>query len=107
MDGQQFDQFTKQMVVRSTRRRAIAALAGGGLGAALGLAGRDVAARRCKKRLKPCTRGTQCCGKKVRCATSHGAGDDTCCGAKGARCTSDLTCCIPLLCNANNKCAER
>ncbi len=107
MDDQRFDRFTKQLIARSSRRRAVTTLAGGMLGAALGLRGvDDAAARRCRKRLQPCTRRSQCCGQNVRCATSHGAGDNTCCGARGATCTSDLTCCAPLLCNADNRCAE-
>ena len=107
MDAQRFDRFTRQLVARSSRRRALTALASGVLGTALGLGGLDdAAARTCRKRLQACTRRSQCCGRDVRCATSHGAGDNTCCGGPGATCRSDLTCCIPLLCNADGRCVE-
>lgn len=54
--------------------------------------------KRCRKRLADCTKSSQCCGRKTRCATSHGNGSNTCCGGEGATCGSDLTCCMPLMC---------
>ena len=71
---------------------------GGALGAGFGLPALTGAAARCKRRLAPCTRHGQCCGRKARCATSHLNGSNTCCGGEGAPCTMDGTCCIQYLC---------
>jgi len=100
MDGTTFDRLARTMAGGLRPRRAVLkSLAGGALAAPLALAADEAAAGRCRKRLKTCTRAGQCCGRKVRCATSHGAGSDTCCGGQGATCSSDLTCCVPLFCN--------
>jgi hypothetical protein len=82
--------------ILSSRRSLTAGIAG----VLLSLTPGSTGAKRCRRRLKPCTKKTQCCGyrKGVRCATSHGAGSKTCCGSTGATCTSDLTCCISHLC---------
>ncbi len=111
MDGQRFDRFTKQLVARSSRRRALSALAGGVLGTALGLGGLDdTAAATCKRSQERCRRRSQCCrSKKIRCGFSHGGGSAvrTCCGEAGAPCPGNaLGCCIPLVCGPDNTCVE-
>lgn len=97
MDERTFDGLAQRLATSVSRRRTAQLLAGG---LTAGLLGRPVigSAKRCTKRTQSCTTKAQCCGKKARCATSHGGGSDTCCGARGARCSSDLTCCIKYLC---------
>lgn len=80
-----------------TRRRVVAALA---LGLPAIAPATVEGAKRCKRRLAPCTKKSRCCGKRSVCGTSHGEGSNTCCGGKGATCGSDLTCCIAFLCEA-------
>lgn len=111
MDGQRFDRMAQRLVAGSSRRRALAALAGGVLGTALGLRGPDdTAAKPCRKPQQGCKKRSQCCGRgKFTCGHSHGGGSvaRTCCGQRGAPCPGNaLGCCIPLVCNANNRCAE-
>jgi hypothetical protein len=110
MDGQRFDRFTKRLVARSSRRRAMTA-AVGVLGAALGLGDLGAAAAAtCKRPQERCRRRSQCCrSKKFRCGFSHGGGSAvrTCCGGLGAPCPGNaLGCCIPLVCGPNNRCVE-
>ncbi|MDQ3696349.1 MAG: hypothetical protein M3464_22435 [Chloroflexota bacterium] len=109
MDGQQFDRYTRQLAAPSSRRQAMTSLTGGLFGAVLALGGHEAAAKRCKQPQERCKKRSQCCHKKkFRCGFSHGAGKGTCCGMVGAPCPGNaLGCCVPLLCNANNKCAER
>lgn len=108
MDGPRFDRFTKRLVARSSRRRALAALAGGVLGTALGLRPLDViAAETCKRPQQRCRKRSQCCrSTQFKCGFSHGAGRGTCCGEAGAPCDGTaLGCCVPLLCGPDNRCA--
>jgi len=96
MEHRAFDGAVRRFAAAATRRRVaglVAVALTGGLGRA-----EAGAAKRCKRRLAACTRKTRCCGRKSVCATSHGAGSNTCCGGKGARCASDLTCCTGYLC---------
>lgn len=101
MDDRTFDGAVRRWAAALTRRRAGALLTAGLASAVLGRS--PVAAARCRKRLADCTAKAQCCGKKTLCSTSHGAGSKTCCGGKGATCTSDLTCCIKFMCE-NGRC---
>jgi len=97
MDDRVFDGALRRWATAVSRRGLVA---GGLAGLAAGLLGRAPtgAAKRCKRRLAACTRKRDCCGRGVRCATSHGAGSNTCCGGLGARCTSTFGCCTPYLC---------
>jgi hypothetical protein len=110
MDGQGFDRFTKRLVLRSSRRRALAAISAVALAPLAARHAPEAAAtKRCKKPQETCTRSAQCCGKKSTCGHSHGGGSVklTCCGKVGAKCPGNaLGCCIPLVCGANNRCVE-
>ena len=103
MRADYFDQLTRGWPRIATRRTATMVLAGATFGAVFGIGGRS-ATGHCKQRLADCTAKSQCCGKRSKCATSHGAGSNTCCGGQGATCTSDLTCCIEFMCE-NGRCA--
>jgi hypothetical protein len=80
----------------SRRRLGLVAAGLATAGAPVAAAGRR---KRCsRQRLDDCTADKQCCGRNTRCATSHSEGSNTCCGGQGATCSSDLTCCVPLMC---------
>lgn len=96
MDLGSIDGAVRRLASAVSRRRLGLAAVGLALGApAATTAGKK---KRCVKRLDTCAKASQCCGKKSRCATSHGTGSNTCCGGQGATCSSDLTCCVPLMC---------
>ncbi len=97
MKSRRFESAVRWLAAAMSRRRAGVIVAAGLMGDGLGRT-EPAGAKRCKRRLAPCTDKTQCCGKKVLCGTSHGAGNDTCCGGRGASCSSDLTCCQRFLC---------
>jgi hypothetical protein len=107
MDAQRFDRLTRRFIARSSRRRALVALAAGALGAALGPGGpSEATARTCKRPQQRCRTRSQCCRSSLfKCGFSHGAGRGTCCGEAGAPCDGTaLGCCVPLLCGPDNRC---
>lgn len=71
MDGTRFDTVTRGFAAGTTRRRALAAIAGGAAAAFAGLAGsaEDVSARRCRRRGETCRQSNRCCGypDRIRC----------------------------------------
>ncbi|HEU5434314.1 MAG TPA: hypothetical protein VFU81_21760 [Thermomicrobiales bacterium] len=89
MDGSRFDRIARLAGSRASRRGALAALAGAGLGGALGFGGPDEAAA------KPCRRGKQCglCGrcKNGRCKARK---DGALCAVDGGECQGK-TCVCP------------
>jgi hypothetical protein len=90
MDDQQFDAFTRMIVLDgSSRRAALRSLTGGALGAALaGLAPRPAAAKKCKKK-RDCGSGELCCDGT--CSDTDGDPDH--CGKCGKECKGGEKCC--------------
>lgn len=104
MNGTVLDRLARSLATGGHSRRTTLRALIGGLGAAIALEGDDAGAATCRRRLRPCKRSSQCCGKNARCGTSHGAGTGTCCGALGATCRSDLDCCTRWYCHADGRC---
>jgi hypothetical protein len=117
MDGHRFDAWTRHLSQRSSRRRALRALAGaGGL---LGLSGGRAAARpRCRADGHPCAAAGDCCSgycpraqrqrRLRRCAPCAGVGcGDLCCPAETVGCTElklpDGTVVVGCLCKEGTK----
>jgi hypothetical protein len=100
MDGQGFDTLTRQLTTVRSRRRALKALGGGAVAAALGglglreAAAADVSAdaKRCRKVTERCHRTSQCCGDVLYCGTT-GRANSVCCKPGGAPCSRDSECC--------------
>ena len=119
MDSRPIDRFARRLAAAGSRRRLLAALAGGALGAhplaRLGETGAAAAKqpkprKRCRQPQQRCSKAAQCCRRKLHtCGYSHGGGSAvrTCCGQAGTKCNgSALGCCIPLVCGPDNTCAE-
>jgi hypothetical protein len=105
MDGIRFDRLARTIGARATRRAALLALAGAGLGGALGVAGLDEAAAKCSAK-KPCGSCATC--KKGKCKAKPGGtvcadGGGTC-KKKACVCPNDSWLCPPAaLCCPNGK----
>lgn len=114
MDQSTFDRLARAVSAMGTRRGMLRSLAAVGIVSA-GLAslvdvsdleakkhGRKRRRRRCKPKgaQAPCQTNKECCTKKTKyvCGTSHGSGNDTCCGSAKATCTSTLDCCTDSCC---------
>jgi hypothetical protein len=104
MDSKQFDLVTRHLSLAGTRRRALAALAAGGLSlGALRLSEVEAGKKRKKKNRKkkrcknlgqPCNPGgkRKCCGDLL-CQVREGNTAADCCLAIGSPCTAAEDCC--------------
>ena len=103
MDTRQFDMVTRQLSLAGTRRRALAALAVGGLGlGALHLTEVDARKKRkhknkkkrCKNLGQPCKQGgkRKCCGDLL-CQVRAGKPAADCCLGLGSPCEAAEDCC--------------
>ena len=75
VDGARFDRFTRALAATTPRRRVLAGLVGGMLGAA-GLGAREDAAAACRALSRACAAGADCCSgtcQNGRCACSFGS----------------------------------
>jgi len=63
MDGQRFDQLSRGLAARLSRRRVLAGLLGAAAGSgALAVTGADAASQTCRRPGDKCVRTSQCCG---------------------------------------------
>ena len=118
MDGRTFDTMTRHLAAAQSRRQVMRTLAGGTLGAALGVLGlREAAAQdaaNCKSRLGSCNRTAQCCEEhdvscrrlSRECRQDTGLRGERCCGIRGAKCAGDCDCCRGFTCR-ENECRRR
>jgi hypothetical protein len=87
MDASRFDSLSRSLFASPSRRSVLALATGGGLGALLPLAKREVVAKRKKKR-KKCKCGTVNCPAGSKNCDGACVPNDACCPA----CTSGFTC---------------
>jgi hypothetical protein len=87
MDANRFDRLSRFLFASPSRRSVLGLATGGGLGALLPLAKREVAAKRKKKR-KKCKCGTVNCPAGSKNCDGACVPNDACCPA----CTSGFTC---------------
>jgi hypothetical protein len=103
MDGRRFDQLTRVLGSKETRRRALKMLGGSGLAVLLARLNVGESAAACRKRKKPCRRAAQCCSgrcKKGRCKGNGQPAVDFCAGQTSAVVCGDGCVCLPTVSGA-------
>ena len=110
MDDRAFDALARLVAQPAARRRALRALLGGAVAAALTRLGAGEGGAACTDRRRRCSQAGECCGYpggNVACARLPRAcdrGGDRCCGRTGARCGADCDCCRGFACGAGGYC---
>lgn len=100
MDAERFDDWTKALTTNTgSRRQTLRLLAGGTLGALLGLRqrGETGAEHGCRHAGRPCSRDGQCCSGDC-------LGNNTCRCARASQCPQPTDPCKKAVCTAKGKC---